>query len=156
MSNPIRIEQASPDDKKIILELADRLFKELTDDPAEFESIDASKIAVDLIRNKEKFVAFFAKNDDEIVGIITLVETFAIYAGGNYGVIPEMFIAPEYRSQGIGKQLVDAVKNYGAQKGWQRINVTAPDDPKWERTVKFYEREGFVFTGPKMRFMLND
>ena len=89
-----------------------------------------------------------------MVGISTLVETFAIYAGGSYGVIDEMYVDPEFRSAGVGKMLIDAVKEFGREKNWLRVDVTAPPEEQWKHTVRFYEKQGFVFTGPKLRFKL--
>ena len=99
------------------------------------------------------FNVFLAINaEGEAVGAITLAESFAIYAGGHFGIICELYVAPAYRSQGVGKKLLNAVKEIAKEKGWKRIDVTAPPEEKWVPTVKFYEREGFTFTGPKMRF----
>jgi GNAT superfamily N-acetyltransferase len=127
----------------------------LGDEGDEFSGIDREKMFRELDKNQNRFTAFLAKNDNgDNIGIVTLVESFAIYAGGNYGVIDEMYVVPEHRSQGVGKLLIKAAKEYGRQKGWFRIDVTAPTEERWQRTVKFYEREGFVFTGPKLKFVL--
>jgi hypothetical protein len=32
--------------------------------------------------------------------------------------------------------------------------VTAPESARWSRSQGFYEREGFRFTGPKLKFLL--
>jgi GNAT superfamily N-acetyltransferase len=82
------------------------------------------------------------------------MESFAIYAGGNYGVIDEMYVVPDYRSRGIGQQFLAALQEFARQKKWQRIDVTAPPEEKWKRTLAFYENEGFIFTGPKLRLKL--
>jgi GNAT superfamily N-acetyltransferase len=63
-----------------------------------------------------------------------------------------MYVDPEFRSAGVGKMLIDAVKEFSRAKNWLRIDVTAPPEQQWTRTVRFYEKQGFVFTGPKMRF----
>jgi GNAT superfamily N-acetyltransferase len=75
-------------------------------------------------------------------------------ANGNYGIINEMYVAPEYRSAGIGVRLVEAAKNFGRHQGLTRIDVTAPESKRWERTRHFYEKQGFVFSGPKSKFLL--
>jgi len=101
----------------------------------------------------DSFNTFIATTGSgEVVGIMTVMETFAIYAGGHYGVIDEMYVIPENHSRGIGKELIAALMEFARQRKWQRIDVTAPPEEKWKRTVAFYEREGFVLTGPKMRF----
>ena len=151
----IRIERAGLEQNEKIIELVVKLLMELEGDSAEFEGIDRAKVLTDWSRNREKVHAFLAKTeDDRVVGISTLVETFAIYAGGSYGVIDEMYVDPEFRSAGVGKMLIDAVKEFGREKNWLRVDVTAPPEEQWKRTVRFYEKQGFVFTGPKLRFKL--
>lgn len=92
--------------------------------------------------------------DGRIAGVLTLFESFAIYAGGAYGIISELYVAPAYRSAGVGKALIAAAVAHGRARGWLRIDVTAPEDARFERTRRFYEREGFVFTGPKLKRLL--
>ena len=65
-----------------------------------------------------------------------------------------MFVAPSYRSQGVGAALVRAAQQIAKEKGWKRIDVTAPESERWERTRRFYEKLGFVFTGPKLKLLL--
>ncbi len=67
-----------------------------------------------------------------------------------------MYTDPEIRSSGVGAALIDAAKDYGRARGWERIDVTAPESDGWERTRQFYERNGFAFTGPKLKFVLNN
>lgn len=84
---------------------------------------------------------------------MTATEAFAIYANGPYGIIDEMYVFPTCRSQGVGGALLDAVKDLAERKGWHRIDVTAPESPSFARTRSFYEREGFTFAGPKLKFI---
>ena len=65
-----------------------------------------------------------------------------------------MYTDPEYRSSGVGAKLIQAALEYGRTKGWARIDVTAPESDRWIRTRKFYEKQGFIFTGPKLKFLL--
>lgn len=88
------------------------------------------------------------------MGVLTLTDHFAIYAGGRYGVIDELYVAPGHRSAGVGGMLLEAAKTLGREKAWRRLDVTAPAGEAWERTVRFYEARGFVFTGPKLRCVL--
>ena len=151
----IRIVQATPADLETVLALVGALLRELEERPDEFRGIDRARILRDLMTTDGRFTAFLARTTtDEAVGVVTVMETFAIYAGGNYGVIDEMYVAPAHRSRGIGRLLIDTVKDHGRRKGWIRIEVTAPPEPGWERTLRFYEARGFVFTGPKLRFRI--
>ena len=151
----IRIVPAGPGDWPAVLALVEKLLRELEDSPEEFQGIERGRILRDLERTAERFTAFLAVSPSgEAVGVVTLCEAFAIYAGGNYGIIDEMYVAPEHRCLGVGRRLLEAVAEEGRRRGWIRIDVTAPPEKKWNRTVKFYEDQGFVFTGPKMRLRL--
>ncbi|MFN0014154.1 MAG: GNAT family N-acetyltransferase [Saprospiraceae bacterium] len=88
---------------------------------------------------------------DEVAGVITVVESLSLSAGGRYGVINELFVLPEYRSEGVGKMLLDFAKDIGEQRGWTRIEVTTPGD-EFDKTLRFYEREGFWKIGPRYKF----
>ena len=151
-----RIVEASEKDRDQVIALVGQLLAELEDQPDEFAGIDHAKILKDLGDTCDRYTAFLALDPgDRIVGVMTVMESFAIYAGGNYGVIDEMYVVPGQRSRGIGKLLLDAIKKHGRERGWLRIDVTAPPEERWKRTVRFYEENGFVFTGPKMRCRLD-
>jgi len=70
------------------------------------------------------------KDEGEAVGIITLSECFAVYTGGNYGIINEMYVLPEYRNKNIGAILIDKTKEIAAERNWGRIDVTTPVENK--------------------------
>jgi GNAT superfamily N-acetyltransferase len=152
----VRIERATWSDLPEVLRLVERLLDELHEDD-EFVGLDRHRTLGDLEREGNRFVALLARREDgEAAGVLTLTETFAIYAGGRYGVIDELYVAPAHRSSGVGRLLLDAAAAVGRERGWRRIDVTAPPGDKWQRTVSFYEKNGFVFTGPKLRRSLAD
>ena len=91
-----------------------------------------------------------AATDQELasdVGFVTMYESYSIYAEGAFGTIPELYVRPAYRQQQVGKALLDAAKLFGAQRGWKRLEVTTPPIPQFQRTLDFYEREGFAVSG---------
>lgn len=90
------------------------------------------------------------------LGVIVLNECAAIYAGGHFGEISELYVYPEHRSKGIAAQLVRAAQDYAIKCGWKRLEVGAPHQPTWGRTLHFYLREGFEEVGPRLRKKLGD
>ena len=150
----IEIRRAGPQDRETVLELVERLLTELEDLPGEFAGLDRDRTLFDLANAGDTCIAFLARTSGEPIGVLTVTETFAIYAGGRYGVIDEMYVVPDHRSSGVGRVLLEAAKELGIVRGWRRLDVTAPPGPAWERTVRFYEKHGFVFTGPKLRCAL--
>lgn len=151
----ISIVDVKSEDTGALIKLVKNLLEELGDEASDIQKLDAQHIAEIINKDPVRHIAYFAFNEDkEVVGFVTIEETFSIYAGGYFGVINEMYVKAEFRSHQIGKMLVDKVKELAKEKSWPRIDVTAPTEPKWDRTVKFYESQGFIFTGPKMKFVL--
>lgn len=109
---------------------------------------EETAIRLQLFLNQEKYFVFVARTDEgATVGFIALYESYALYAEGAFGTIPELYVRPEYREQNIGLQLVDAAKSFGAIRNWTRLEVTTPPLPQFDRTLAFYEREGFAISG---------
>lgn len=146
-----RIRQATAADAEVVIEHITRLLAELSGQPVQLdEGKTQHAFAQCIAGNNAIFMAF---DGEKPIGVITIVEALAIYTQGVYGVINELYVEPVYRSSGIGKLLVGAVWNYGANQPWSRIEVGAPTPDYWQRTVDFYEREGFIQVGPKLKKM---
>lgn len=151
----MKMERLGIQDAEIVFDWALRLLAELGEEGDELGSLAKEKVLRAWQEAGDRFQAFVARNsENEIIGILTLVETFAIYANGNYGIINEMYTTPADRSAGTGARLIEAAKEYGRSRGWTRIDVTAPESQRWERSRRFYEKQGFVFTGPKLKILL--
>lgn len=80
-------------------------------------------------------------------GFIALYESYALYAEGAFGTIPEFYVGPEHRRQGLGRELLAQARVLGAARGWTRLEVTTPPLPQFDRTLAFYQREGFAVSG---------
>jgi GNAT superfamily N-acetyltransferase len=148
----LKIERATRADLPEVIRLVARLLAELHDGGDEFSGLDRARTLADLAGEGDRFLALLAREGGgECLGVLTLTETFAIYAGGRYGVIDELYVDPAHRSSGVGARLLDAACAIGRERGWRRLDVSAPPGDAWRRTVAFYEKNGFVFTGPKLR-----
>lgn len=98
--------------------------------------------------------AYCLKENNETLAFFTLAEAFSIFAHGKYGIINELWVNETCRSQGVGKVVIQEILNIGAQRNWQRIDVSAPPNAKWDRTFNFYQNNGFTFTGRKLKIYL--
>ncbi len=152
MSNPININIELADSKNIekTLKLLTALYLELGEEKESLDYLNEELINKILATGNTHI--YFGKMGVDIVGLFTLTESQAIYAGGIYGVIDEMYVLPAFRSQKIGKAFLEKIKKISIEKGWKRIDVTAPTEKKWKRTVQFYEKNDFIFTGPKLKW----
>lgn len=96
---------------------------------------------------QEKYFVFAAWDGAKPVGFIALYESYALYAEGAFGTIPELYVRPAYRSRQLGLQLLLHARAFGHSRGWTRLEVTTPPLPQFDKTLAFYVREGFAVTG---------
>jgi GNAT superfamily N-acetyltransferase len=165
----MKIEIAQECEIGTVLALIEELLVELVEEGQEFAGIDREKLHADIRRNMAvgpdsgpdcghgsgRFLALLAKEESgAVIGVLTLSTSFALYAGGEYGVIDEMYVRPGYRCRGVGRQLVVAAMAIAHEKGWFRLDVTGPEDERGERAVHFYKKLGFEFSGPKLRLLV--
>lgn len=148
----IVIEKAETSDSKTVIDLLKALYLELGDERSSIEFLNTSLVH-ELMSTGQTEVYLVKSNEKELLGVATLTQTQAFYAGGCYGLLDEMYILPKFRSAKVGKQVIDKLAEIARHKGWKRMDVTAPTSNN-QRAVKFYEACGFAFTGPKLKIKL--
>lgn len=148
--------RARSDEGPIVGELAYLLVCEIAPEFADKISLDSYRAtAAKLLGQGAGFWALLAYGPAESpCGLVTLNECAAIYAGGRFGEIPELFVAPDYRSRGVAAALIKAAVSFAKAQGWHRLEVGAPDQPRWQRTMDFYLKEGFLEVGPRLKYAL--
>jgi GNAT superfamily N-acetyltransferase len=155
----MEVEIAGPEDAAVIAQQFGALLEEImvaTGQKAfNFEIENAKSRLGDFLKQGKYFVLVVRAEAGTISGFVTMYESFALYAEGAFGTIAELFVRPEYRSRGIGRQLCEAAKEFGVKRGWRRLEVTTPPLPEFNRTLGFYERQGFSVTGGrKLKYVL--
>lgn len=81
------------------------------------------------------------------IGVALCYEAFALYAGGTFGVLSELYVSPPWRHQGVGQALVTTVRALARERQWHSIEVTTPPLPAFDETLRFYEAHGFAVSG---------
>ena len=157
MSELYTIQAASQSDATTVGSMAFQMEAELWDGNTggleEKTFVNAAKTLL----SGQGFWAFLAfNNNGEAVGTLTLNECAALYAGGHFGEIMEMYIEPEHRSAGVGALLIAAARDFAKSRGWPFLEVGSPEQPKWARTLSFYKRQGFREIGPRLELTLQD
>jgi len=144
------IAPASADDAEIVAELTQELLEEImvATGSGQF-SVDRAALAT-LGRDFlvcGLYTVYLAHQGGQAAGFIALSETRALYAGGSFGIITELYVRPALRSSGLGARLLAAAREHGKVRGWTRLEVTTPPLPEFDRTLHFYETSGFGITG---------
>ena len=107
------------------------------------------------LMEQNRYVALLAFVQNEPVGVATLSEGCALYVGGALATVQEVYVVPEKRSQRIGAALMASIHEMGVTRQWKAIELCTPPLPEFERSIKFYEGQGFrVVGGRKMRMNL--
>jgi GNAT superfamily N-acetyltransferase len=147
----VTIRKASIEDVDVVIKLSKQLFAELGH-PFPFPGNGHLISFCKNLLKKNNYIVFLSfDSQNSACGMITLSEALSIYSGGHIGVIREFYIIPGMRSSGIGKALLNTVKEFGRSKGWTRMEVTPPHKDKWTRTYNFCQREGFIEIGPRLK-----
>lgn len=151
----ISIIEASKSQSDIVVRMILALLSEL-DPGGDVDEETLSNTAAKLIGNsRSKVIALLAMEGDDPVGVLLLNECAAIYAGGYFGEISELYVLPSHRSNGVAAQLMDQAKTVAASQQWTRLEVGAPPLPEWSRTESFYLRNGFESIGPRLKLALS-
>lgn len=103
-----------------------------------------------------RYLVMLAVRFGQHIGFASLSESQALYAGGIFGIVQEFFVLPGHRSRGVGRRLLQSVKQQAAMRGMTRLELCTPPLPEFQKTIDFYVREGFEPTGGrKMRFSMD-
>lgn len=150
----IAIRKASIGDSQAVSELVTQLLLEL--DPAAQQEVKMASLAevASYLMVSGKIISLLALNDRKPIGVLNLHEGAAVYAGGVFGTISELYVVPGYRSMGIGRKLILAAKKEAANRNWKRLEVGAPGKEEHPASYTFYLDNGFSEIGPRLRTIL--
>jgi GNAT superfamily N-acetyltransferase len=151
MTQNITIARATAGDSEEVAEMAGELLQEIMDtigvQAFNFDLAETTHRLRDFL-SREKYFVFVARNAQQrAIGFIAMTESHALYAEGAFGTIPELYVRPGFRSRNVGLDLMAEAKSFGRSQGWKRLEVTTPPLPQFDKTLAFYEREGFAITG---------
>jgi GNAT superfamily N-acetyltransferase len=149
----MHIEVAQSHEVYAVLELVEELLIEVVEQGQDLPWINREKLHADIRRNLDsesgtrgspgRLLAVLAKEKNGVaVGVLLLSQCFALYAGGEYGVIDELYVRPEYRGQDIEREMLDEAVAIAQRRGWLRLDVTGPEAGPGERAARFSQGLG--------------
>jgi GNAT superfamily N-acetyltransferase len=148
MATITSIEPENYDELSIMVgELLDEIIQITNDNVFQFDQEKTLEWLKTLIKAEKYWVFIAMDNNNDVVGFISLYESYALNTEGAYGTIPELYVRPAYRSQNIGKDLLDHAIKFSYKKNWKRLEITTPPLPEFARTLQFYRENNFQITG---------
>lgn len=145
----VKIRQAKTDDWKLIQDLNNYVFlaDKVNDDDLDLNwpfSSKGIKYYKDLTSGKwgHCLIAF---RGNEALGYVALAEKDFGYRKSKYIEIENIGVLPQYRSQGIGKGLIDAAIKWAREQNATKLYVSAYWGNK--KAINFYKKNGFYETG---------
>lgn len=77
---------------------------------------------------------FLYRQNGHVVAFATLYFSFTSTITAKVAILNDLFVAEDFRSQGIGRQLIEYCRDYAAKQGAARLQwVTAPDNHQAQR-----------------------
>ena len=109
-----------------------------------------------IIEDPEVGTMLVADSPGGIVGVLGASWCRAIHVPGRYAVIQDLWVHPEWRSRGVGAELVEAIVELCGERGVGRIEVGLPRESfeAIKATEAFYLGNEFEHLGPRMRRLL--
>lgn len=115
----------------LICELKNKEF-----DYAKFETAFTSKI------EDEKNYYIIGIEESNVIGFLSLVIDYQLHHAEKVATIEELIVSSKYRSNGIGKKLLENAIDYAKNNNCEVIELTSGFSR--ERAHKFYEKNGFT------------
>ena len=151
MTHRHHIQRATLEHAEIVARMAASLLLELSGGARPVSIADLLPTAKERLQDTASFFAYLAFDDaSEAVGAITVSTSAAIYAAGIVGTIHELYVVPASRSAAVGAALLSRAVDVGRAFGWNRLEVGAPSQERWRRTIDFYRANGFTEIGPRL------
>ena len=152
--NEIRVIKASIKEVKTVVNLIAELLIDFNKNNSsnfivDKESLEKTARKLIVRDNFGTFIAYDSASKPK--GLITISGASAIYNGGDFGVITELYVDRKSRSEGIGKLLLQSAFDFSNSMNWAKVEVGAPNAEEWPRTIEFYKSNGFKEKGPKLR-----
>ena len=110
-----------------------------------------------LLEDPEGGSVLIAEADGKIVGVLSASWQRAIHVPGIYATIQDLWVDEDWRSRGVGAELVEAIASQARARGVSRLEVGLPRETfaAIASTESFYRRNGFEPLGPRMRRLLD-
>jgi GNAT superfamily N-acetyltransferase len=160
VSEPVATEatvrEAGDGDVAVVATAVESLLQELGGRRPERSELEAEVRA--LLEDPEGGSVLIAEADGGTVGVLSASWQRAIHVPGVYATIQDLWVDEDWRSRGVGAELVEAIASQARARGVSRLEVGLPRETfaAIASTESFYRRNGFEHLGPRMRRLLDE
>lgn len=144
---------ASTNDIPALCQLLETLFSQ----EIEF-SVDGDKqkqALETILSDPEKADVCIVKENNEVLGMVSLLYTTSTALGGRVAILEDMIIAPKYQGKGLGSELINHAIKCAKEKDCLRITLLTDNDN--QRAHRFYTKHGFEKSSmTAFRLLLNE
>jgi GNAT superfamily N-acetyltransferase len=127
------------------------LFEAQLQEHAIDSSVDAIIATLRLVDQQPEYgCVITATVDGLVVGVAYASTILSLEHGGWSGWLEELYVLPEWRSQGVGTQLLDAIMTIADDRGWVALDLEV--DNNHQRVISLYASRNFQPV-PRTRFV---
>jgi GNAT superfamily N-acetyltransferase len=152
----VSVREATAADLPAVVEAVAALLRELGGRSPSQPEMEAEVGA--LLGDESVGTLLVAEDGGALVGVLSASWQRAIHVPGRYATIQDLWVDPEWRSRGVGAELVEALATLARERSVIRIEVGLPRETfaAIAQTTAFYEGAGFEHLGPRMRRLLDE
>ena len=144
----MNVRLATPADRDGALDLVGKLLAELGGTPP--LPADTAPVYDRLIADTGDGFIAVGEDGGELVAVCTVSFLQALRTRGRYAIIQEMFVEPDFRSAGAGRDVLRFALEHAAANGCDTVELGTPYHG--ERQIQFYRRAGFTEVGARLRW----
>jgi GNAT superfamily N-acetyltransferase len=137
------IREALPEEVERVLGMYEWLFAPPGSVPPRWDAEHARAAIAQAIEDPEAAV-LVAEHRGDLVGLCTAYLDLNSVRFGPRCWVEDLAVNPDSRSQGVGKALLDAAKDWARERGATHLELDSGDDRL--DAHRFYEREGPAWT----------
>lgn len=95
-----------------------------------------------IIENPSMGHIIVARDNDKVVGMITILYTVSTALGGMVGLLEDMIVHSEYRYSGIGSKLIEYALKFAKEQNVKRLTLLT--DKSNNKAHDFYLKHNFI------------
>jgi GNAT superfamily N-acetyltransferase len=141
----MNIRNVKPNEWKALQELNNEVFVDNAKyDPdiiRDWAFTEAGKKYYQELVNDLDSICFVAEEKGKLIGYLAAAPKPILFRKSRYLEVDNMGVLPRYRSQGVGKLLIESCKQWAKENSYQRLFVTSYSKNK--KAITFYKNCGF-------------